>query len=188
VNRGKRKGRGCSTPRPREGVGREANPRTPQKVLQEPYGGPLPISSFPFAAHHLVLGVDVGRVDTFAAIDQVLVTALGVDDVVAITAILPILAVATAYRVGALQALHHVVAPLGVDVVGLLGAYELLASVGADDVVFARATPLANTSAAAITASSSVVRLTVCTPFPWPRLNRSAATTFYRRRVVHVAT
>ena len=97
MNRGKRKGRGCSTPRPREGVGREANPRTPQKVLQEPYGGPLPISSFPFAAHHLVLGVDVGRVDTFAAIDQVPVAALGVDDVVAITAILPILAVATAY-------------------------------------------------------------------------------------------
>ena len=54
--------------------------------------------------------------------------------VVAPTAVLLIVVVTTAYPVGARIAKHHVVAPQGVDAVSVLGAYNPLASFGADKV------------------------------------------------------
>ena len=88
---------------------------------------------------------------------------LAVDNVVAPATVLLIIFVTTAYLIGASIAEQHVVATQAVDVVTELGAYDLLAILGADKVL-ARAIPLATTSAAAITASNSAVLLTVCSP------------------------
>jgi hypothetical protein len=74
----------------------------PQKVFSG-YGGATAPSFLPppFTVHHLIPGVDIGRVDAFAAIDHVPEAPLTEDNIVAPTAELPIFAVATAYPVGA---------------------------------------------------------------------------------------
>jgi hypothetical protein len=85
------------------------------------------------------------------------------DNVVAPTAVLLIVVVATAYLVGTSIAQNHVVAPQGVDMVSELGAHDLLASFGAGE-VFGQATPLATTSTAAIRASISSAVLLILFP------------------------
>ena len=100
------------------------------------------------------------------------------DDVVAPTAVLLIVVVATAYLVGTSIAQNHVVAPQGVDMVSELGTNDLLASFGADD-VFGQGHPLATTSTAAIRASiSSAVLLTLFPP-PFGRDSSSPPPSLY---------
>src|ERR687894_769371 len=95
----------------------------------------------PFAAHYLVRRIDLGPVSiTKAAIHHVTYSARGVDAVVALAAIEPILTVVPVYNVVALATVepiptvlpvyhvgasrdkHHVVAIPGPDVVGVDGA------------------------------------------------------------------
>src|ERR671915_2013144 len=95
----------------------------------------LASSPLPLTALQPVLGVHIARVGTFAAIDQVPEATFTVDNVVAPTTVLPIVVVTTAYLVGAPIAQNHVVAPQGDDVVSKLGAYNLLASLGAGNVL-----------------------------------------------------
>src|SRR5215207_3924341 len=124
-------GGGGFEPRPRNCLGRTANPITPQEVLQEPRCALLPTSPLPLTALQPVLGVHIARVGAFAAIDQIPEATLTVDDVVAPTTVLLIVVVTTSYLVGAPITQNHVVAPQCVDVVSVLGAYDLLASLGA---------------------------------------------------------
>src|SRR5919112_2658872 len=91
----------------------------------------MPSSPLRFTALHPVLGVHIARVCISATIYQVPEATLTIDDVVAPTTVLLIVVVTTTYLVGTLIAKHHVVAPQGVDVVSKLGAYNLLAGVGA---------------------------------------------------------
>src|SRR5215212_920685 len=91
-------------------------------------------SPLPFTANHPILGVHIRRVGASATIDQVPEATLTVDNVVAPTAVLLVVVVTTAYLVGTSIAKDHVVAAQGVDAVSELGAYDLLAALGADDV------------------------------------------------------
>ena len=116
------------------------------------------------AALHPVLGVDIARVGTFAAIDQVPEATLTIDSVVASTTVLLVVVVTTAYLVWASIAEHHVVAPQA-----LMWSANLVPTIFSPFSVptkfLARATPLVTTSTAAITASiSSAVRLTLFPP------------------------
>src|SRR5918994_6577 len=104
------------------------------------FGALPPSSPLPLTALHPILGVHIARVGTSAPIDQVPEATFTVDNVIAPTTVLLIVFVTTAYLVGAPIAQDHVVAPQGVDVVSELGAYDLLAIVGAG-YVFGQGSP-----------------------------------------------
>src|SRR5829696_3185438 len=111
--------------------------RQTRSLLNWPYrsfGALLPSSPLRFTALHPVLGVHIARVCTSATIYQVPEATLTINSIVAPTTVLLIVVVTTAYLVGAPIAKHHVVAPQGVDVVSKLGAYNLLAVLGAGHV------------------------------------------------------
>src|SRR5215204_1886122 len=111
----------------------ERQTRSLLKRSYRSFGALLPTSPLPFTALHLVLGVHIARVDASAAVDQVPEATFTIDNVVAPTTVLLIVVVTTAYLVGAPIAQNHVVAPQRADVVSVLGAYNLLACIGADD-------------------------------------------------------
>src|ERR687897_2679251 len=137
--RGPEKGPGLATPAPGERrLG--GQPEKSSKWYYRSLGALLPTSPLPLTALQPVLGVPIARVGTFAAIDQVPEATLTVDNVIAPTTVLLIVFVTTAYLVGAPIAKHHVVAPQRVDVVSKLGAYNLLASLGAG-YVFGQGSP-----------------------------------------------
>src|ERR671910_2272006 len=109
----------------------ERQTRSLLKRSYRSFGALLPTSPLPLTALHPVRGVHIARVGTFAAIDQVPEATLTIDNVVAPTTVLLIVVVASAYLVGTSIADHRVVAPQCVDVVSKLGAYDLLAILGA---------------------------------------------------------
>src|SRR5215207_9000341 len=113
----------------------ERQTRSLLKRSYRSFGALLPTSPLPLTALHPVRGVHIARVGTFAAIDQIPEAAFTIDNVVAPTTVLLIVVVTTAYLVGAPIAQNHVVAPQGVDAVSEFGAYDLLAVLGADNVL-----------------------------------------------------